>query len=87
MGKKISHAIVFLSTPSTGGPGSAPDHVHSLSLSLHTDNYIEVVTSPDPSQCGAQLSILFSCPVEKVSKAIQAKGAAVSTCTSGGYRK
>ena len=50
-----------------------------LSLSsLQTDNYIEVVTSPDHSQRGAQLSILFPCPVEKVSKAIQAKGAAVS---------
>ena len=54
----------------------------SFSLSLSTANYIEVVTSPDPSQRGAQLSLMFSCPIEKVSKAIQAKGAAVSTCLS-----
>ena len=24
-GQKFSHTIIFLSTPSTGGPGSAPD--------------------------------------------------------------
>ena len=64
------------------------NNTHSLSSVLahtctymYTDNYIDIVTSSDPSQRGAQLSLMFSCPVDKVSTAIQAKGAAVSALT------
>ena len=54
-------------------------HITIFNNCVCTDNYIEVVTSPNPSERGAQLSIMFSCPIDEVSKAIQARGAAVST--------
>ena len=60
-------------------PSFSLSHTHTYT---HTANHIEVVTSPDPSQRGAQLSLMFSCPIEKVSKSIQAKGAGVSTYLS-----